>query len=268
MSNPFDEYRRLSDMEVERAVRTMRLLGLGVKFSPDQPRDSTGRFAPGFGETGAGMSGEGIGALGGELGAGSPEAEHLATEAEGGGFSESLFTGSAPTSGYMVAGIEPPTVIDAGDHEAVVNGIEGFIEAHADMDPNLFVGGWESGGQVFIEPAENVESRAEAVARGEERNQEAIWDVGAGSEIGTGGTGTFTGGGPPAGSQGDIEKSGQSGLLPHPGGLEDVVGRGQEEVRRAGSSLDLVLSGFRRLADVDVERAVRRMREMGPSVSP
>jgi len=204
------------------------------KYSPDQERDERGRFAGGGGGEGGApptVTAETIGLAGAVQDLqGGPQPSHvpgaqalgLAGEAEAGGFSVSAFTGTGPTSGYMVAGIEEPTVVKVGSDPIVTaNAIEKFMDAHAGMDPNLYVGGWVNEGNLYLEPAENVAGRAEAVARGEERNQVAIWDVSNTAEIQTGGSGEFTGAGTArAGRTSDIEKA---RLLPHPPWLEGYV---------------------------------------------
>ncbi len=112
----------------------------------------------------------------------------------GGGFSYQPFTGTQPTTGFMVAGISEPVTVSVRDSIAARDAIVDFVDAHAEefaANPNLYIGGWSSGGEVTIELAQNVDDRAEAAALGSDRNQVAIWDVEGGREIETGGTGEY-----------------------------------------------------------------------------
>jgi hypothetical protein len=116
--------------------------------------------------------------------------------AERGGFSFQPFTASLPSGGFMVAGISEPVTVAVKNTNEAANAIVKYVDEHAadfDRDPNLYIGGWVSGGEITIELAENVADRAEAAALGEGRNQIAIFDIANGEEIGTGGTGEFRG---------------------------------------------------------------------------
>jgi hypothetical protein len=62
----------------------------------------------------------------------------------------------------------------------------------AEMGRDANIGGWESAerGTFMVELSEiHRVSREEAIRIGQERNQEAIFDMATGEEIGTGGTG-------------------------------------------------------------------------------
>lgn len=110
------------------------------------------------------------------------------------GFSLDPHTGRAPTSGYMVAvpghtHQYPESVMH--DRHQLAAAIDKFLTEERDVfkKPGVHLGGWVSEGKLWLDPSENIESRAEAVKAGKSRDQLAIWDVAGGREIGTGGTG-------------------------------------------------------------------------------
>lgn len=151
------------------------------KYAPDQPRDEQGRWTD-----------EGPGGLD------TAEATMLAEQAQTGGFSYQPFLNTGPKSGYMVAGIVPPTniPIKTTDVGAMARQIVAFADSHADRlasDRSIYIGGWASEGMLVLELAENVADRQEAEDLGRTRNQIAIWDVEGGAEVQTGGSGEYTG---------------------------------------------------------------------------
>lgn len=149
------------------------LLAIIKEFNPDQPRDDHGRWGDGSGIS-------------------SGEAGNLASQAMAGGFSYNPTTHSAPTTGYMVARVGATVDVPAGDLRETQNGLKSFLDSNISTfqaDPNLHIGGWVSNGRLFIEPADNVQSLAQATSLGGARDQIAIWDVVNGQEINTGGSG-------------------------------------------------------------------------------
>jgi hypothetical protein len=79
-----------------------------------------------------------------------------------------------------------------GNEEASEKFVDKWLTQHEnDIAKAGFIGGWHDTehGEVVLDPVENIQDRDKAVALGAERNQQAIWDVKAGEEIPTGGTG-------------------------------------------------------------------------------
>jgi hypothetical protein len=111
-----------------------------------------------------------------------------------GGFTLSL-DGQAPSEGIAVSPYPERTqriLADRLDVE-VERAVGRFIEKNADLlaKPEHFLGGWHEGGHVWLDVSRvfPADQRDEAVALGREHNQISIWDIGAGEEIPTGGTG-------------------------------------------------------------------------------
>ncbi len=112
-----------------------------------------------------------------------------------GGASMSPKTLAEPTDGYMVAvqghNLEVPESDYFGPkgEETFTQWMEANEEALS--QPGAHIGLWhdKENGEVVLDVSQRVDTLDEAVALGTERNQQAIWDVAAGAEIPTGGTG-------------------------------------------------------------------------------
>jgi hypothetical protein len=76
-----------------------------------------------------------------------------------------------------------------------------------------YLGTWLNDSKVYLDVSENIQELFEAIRRGRERNQKAIWDVANLSEIDTGGTGL-------------VEKRSQDG------GVEEHLGDDRRRDRR------------------------------------
>jgi hypothetical protein len=110
------------------------------------------------------------------------------------GFSVSMGSGKAPGTGFMVAQSDhthtfPDSVMT--DERQLADAIDAMLlaESEAFRNGNVYLGGWVHDGKLWLEPSDNVAGRAEAEALAKQRNQIAIWDVSAGQEVQTGGTG-------------------------------------------------------------------------------
>jgi hypothetical protein len=114
---------------------------------------------------------------------------------EWGGLSINMVDGSMPTSGYMVA--KPPEFGRIVDKVDFVNPVKGpkilseYMKTHKNDLGNgrNYLGTWLNDSKVYLDVSENIQELFEAIRRGRERNQKAIWDVANLSEIDTGGTG-------------------------------------------------------------------------------
>jgi hypothetical protein len=114
---------------------------------------------------------------------------------EWGGLSINMVDGSMPTSGYMVA--KPPEFSRIVDEVDFVNPVKGpkilsdYMKTHKNDLGNgrNYLGTWLNDSKVYLDVSENIQELFEAIRRGRERNQKAIWDVANLSEIDTGGTG-------------------------------------------------------------------------------
>jgi 8-oxo-dGTP pyrophosphatase MutT (NUDIX family) len=116
-----------------------------------------------------------------------------------GGFSWHPFENHPPTTGYMVAvpnhsDITPLPQDLTAVRALIRSRINIYLRTNADLfrsNPNLYLGGWmdTEHGEFVLDPSENIADRAQAIAAGRERDQQSIWDVKAGNEIPTGGSG-------------------------------------------------------------------------------
>ncbi len=102
--------------------------------------------------------------------------------------------GSSPKDGYMVAQSGRSQILDS---LSVVDGkhvIAEFARKNADAlkDPSAHIGVWKdsASGKVYLDIANNMHSRTQAIRSGKSANQIAIYDVKRQKEIRTGGTGT------------------------------------------------------------------------------
>lgn len=112
-----------------------------------------------------------------------------AVKTEGDGFSFHPVTGEAPTDGYMVE-----TELNRGqsfDHPPTAEDIRQFVAKNRDVleqNPDLYVGGYKN----TLGLSKKFADRAGAEELGKNTNQISIYDVAAGKEIPTGGTGEVT----------------------------------------------------------------------------
>jgi hypothetical protein len=149
-------------------------LRLHAFYSEDQPRDPDGKWGSGGSEPS------------------NPALAALGKLAEGDGFTVNPVTGETPTTGFAVA-IEGHSGIHTTEEFA--KNPEGIIRewraANADAlaDPHAMMGGWVSGGKVFLDVVHVHETKEEGIAAGKAADQIAIYNLGTGTEIPTGGTG-------------------------------------------------------------------------------
>lgn len=113
-----------------------------------------------------------------------------------GGFSYCAATDHVPADGYMVAltgqtAQFPVELLD--DEDAAAKAIVDYIAQRFEIfaQPDVYVGGWIEGGQLWLEPSIRVMDRTEAIKLGQDTDQIAIYDVRAGDTIQTGGQGGF-----------------------------------------------------------------------------
>lgn len=112
-----------------------------------------------------------------------------------GGLSVKILSGEEPTTGFMVAvrgmNMEVPETefFDAKKGRAA---LVDFLKKHREaLSGDKYLGLWwdTKNKEVVFDVVDNIADRAEAVAAGKDRNQQAIWDVENGEEISTGGSG-------------------------------------------------------------------------------
>jgi hypothetical protein len=165
---------------------------------------------------------------------------------ESGGFTLHPYSGSAPTTGYQVAmtgRTQQYPAADMHDTEALTRAFDDFLSKNSDIltpGGNVYIGGWEEGGQLWLEPSENIESRDDAVALGQSRDQIAIWDNANGQAIDTGGSGGL----------------GESGKSARAKGLRGRGPRGDPRARGRRAPPGAARAGARR-AEADGHRADR-----------
>jgi hypothetical protein len=144
-----------------------------LRFNPAEKRDSHGRWTR-FGGVGQ-------------------AADVMMKNREG--FSVSVASGGEPVTGYMVAQTDhthtyPASILD--DHRKLTRAIDDMLvqeKAAFRGRGDVYLGGWVHDGKLWLEPSDNIASRAQAEHEGRTRNQIAIWDVDNGEEIQTGGSG-------------------------------------------------------------------------------
>ena len=160
------------------------------KYSPDQARDSDGRFASGSGSNAAaGLTPQRIG--------------EAIDEARQGGFTLDPRNGHTPTTGFQVGGhAEPLRIATDSTPEEIAHKMQQFLEDNKELykdNPKMYLGGWiQPAGNgreehLCIEPSFNVGSKQAAFDLGKQLNQISIWDVKNFEEHNTGGTGEFVG---------------------------------------------------------------------------
>jgi hypothetical protein len=99
-----------------------------------------------------------------------------------GGSTFSPMTGLTPTEGFQVGGlVEPEKFSQAvlGDTAKTTEAIHGMIKAHSQLfegHPEMYVGMWTHGGQLWLEPSEQVMDRDKAITLGKKRNQIEVYD--------------------------------------------------------------------------------------------
>lgn len=111
-----------------------------------------------------------------------------------GGFTVSPRTGEVPAHGFMVAmarhtHIYPASVLDNPNQLAAAVHRTLRAEGTSFQGKNMYLGGWVHGGKLYLEPSQEIDDQAAAVAAGRARNQVSIWDVAGHREIPAGGTG-------------------------------------------------------------------------------
>jgi hypothetical protein len=96
----------------------------------------------------------------------------------------------------MVARVGGGQVLPAKDKEELAQAIKKFLDENQEafkQNPDLYFGGWfnKKDKQIYLDLSDNVTSQEAAVRLGspEFRDQISVWDVKAGKEIETGGTG-------------------------------------------------------------------------------
>lgn len=122
--------------------------------------------------------------------------EELANRVQKGGFSVKNTTFDAPKEGFMVARVGGGQILPAESKEDIAKAIRQFLDQNQEafkQNPELYFGGWfnKKDKQIYLDLSDNVTSQEAAVRLGspEFRDQISIWDVKAGKEIETGGTG-------------------------------------------------------------------------------
>ena len=109
------------------------------------------------------------------------------------GFSIRAATGKGPDGGFMVAKDGHTHTYPASllhDREALARAIDRMLTSEREaFGPHTYLGGWVHDGKLWLDPSDHVASRGEAVTAGKARGQVAVWDVAAGQEISTGGSG-------------------------------------------------------------------------------
>lgn len=157
----------------------------GSAYSDDQERDDHGRFS-------------GPGSSGGSTAVG-------ALAEPGGGFTIDPHTGESVDKGYAVA-VEGHSGVYGADEFFAQNPdtgrtkgaeiFEQYVRDNADLfsQPGIHIGGWRDpeSGKIFLDPSEVVSDKDQAIQLGKDRDQIAIYDLGTGTEIPTGGTGGVT----------------------------------------------------------------------------
>ncbi len=162
------------------ATSKFEYLGLLAKSYGDpgntQGRNSLGQFTAGSG--------------------GRPSGESLFNTAiKEGGFSVQA-DGSTPSSGYAVGGqakdLQIPT---STSPDKAGQQIDAYAKAHSDLlsRSDMVLGGWHNtdSGNVVVKPSRIFSDRATAIAAGIASNQVSIFDIAAGEEISTGGSGEY-----------------------------------------------------------------------------
>lgn len=120
----------------------------------------------------------------------------IASARESGGFTWHPGTTTMPTTGFVVAvqghsAIHPDTVLS---DERSVRAVADYLKANKDAftsNPAMHLGGWvdTEHHEFVLDMSEVVSTHDEAVTLGRERNQQAVWDIAAQSEVTVGGTG-------------------------------------------------------------------------------
>lgn len=118
----------------------------------------------------------------------------LLSRAVGGGFTYSVIGRDRPTTGYALSPY-PDRSQAVPTRNLTAETIRRYRDANQDLlsRPNHYLGAWrERDGEtdrVWLDVSILVQDRDEAARIGREHNQIAMWDLGAGEEIGLGGTG-------------------------------------------------------------------------------
>ena len=111
---------------------------------------------------------------------------HVSSSARTGGFSRSLATGEAPTSGYMVGGVTREKSIPLADSNHLPHRVRQHLDAAKAMygsRADLYQGGWQEGSNLVMDVSERYDSQDEALAVARRRGERAIYDLNSGTEI-------------------------------------------------------------------------------------
>lgn len=125
-------------------------------------------------------------------------AEEALRQIPGGGFTVDS-GGDSPKHGFQVAGLRKTREVPAKDldvdlmHRILQEEYETHQKLYDRYPGRVYFGGWKDGDNVVIEPSENIDRRYReyAVEVGKARNQKAVYDLDAGEDIETGGTGEY-----------------------------------------------------------------------------
>lgn len=116
--------------------------------------------------------------------------------AETGGITFSFLTGGSPTSGFSVASRGNNKEVPDSDFFNMKSGpkmLASWLREKENMfdEPDAFLGLWHDAdnGEVVFDVSFVINDREEAIRRGKQNNQQAIWDIANMAEIDTGGTG-------------------------------------------------------------------------------
>ena len=173
------ERSRLAAMFVAKAHRGK----LGTRFNPHH--DKAGKFGSGHG---------GGTALKSHVELSETAAVDLAarTKQPSGGFTVDPSSGTDVSSGFAVA-IYPELSRTVPASALVKQSLKDYVHDNPDAfsNPENKFGAWHDpeSGEVWLDVSRVVQDRNTAVELGKKHNQIAIWDIGAGEEVSTGGTG-------------------------------------------------------------------------------
>lgn len=113
---------------------------------------------------------------------------HISSAARDGGFSRSLSTGEAPSSGYMVGGVSSEHSIPLEDTNHLPHRVRKHLESAQAMygkRADLYQGGWKEGNRLVMDVSERYDDRDQALNVARQRGERAIYHLDSGSEIPT-----------------------------------------------------------------------------------
>jgi hypothetical protein len=109
----------------------------------------------------------------------SDEEFHAKTLSEGGA-SRDVKTGTVPKRGYMVGGLQDfPEAVHPVDKFSVDDVRHHARALHEKLGevPNVHQGSWVHEGNVILDASEKVHTRSEAVKKGMDRGEKAVYDL-------------------------------------------------------------------------------------------